>query len=141
MVRGCVWTQTLGLEDGIITAIEPRQGEDRGEDLSQNGARALITPGLIDLQVNGGAGLMLADCQTTEDISRLAAAHRPGGTLGLLPTLISDTPETTTRMIDLVAKAATQDPAVRGLHLEGPHLARAGVHPPDLLRPHDAKRS
>lgn len=125
----------LRIAQGRIAEIRPRHPGETATDLSQDGARALICPGFIDLQVNGGAGLMLGDCQTAGDVVRLAAAHRAGGTLGLLPTLISDTRPRIARVIDLVSQAARDDPAILGLHLEGPHLGVAGAHDPDRLRP------
>jgi len=127
--------QALRVTDGRVAELRPRRAADRGTDLSEGGPRALVCPGFLDLQVNGGGGLMLGDCATPDDLSRLAAAHRAGGTVGLLPTLISDTPETTARIIDLVAEAAAGDPAILGLHLEGPHLAIPGAHDPAHLRP------
>ena len=125
----------LRIEGGLITELRPCTPDDRGTDLSRNGNRALVFPGLIDLQVNGGGGLMLGDCRTPGDVSRLAAAHRAGGALFVLPTLISDSAAETARILDLVTEAAAQDPAILGLHLEGPHLAMAGAHDPRHLRP------
>ena len=124
----------LRIEADRIAELRPRVAGETGTDLSQGGARALVCPGFIDLQVNGGAGLMLGDCRTAADVSRLAAAHRAGGTVGLLPTLISDSAPETARIVDLVAEAAAKDPAILGLHLEGPHLAIAGAHDPAHLR-------
>ena len=126
---------TLHLDGDRIVALRPRRPDEAAVDLSQDGQRALVCPGFLDLQVNGGAGLMLGDCRTPQDLSRLAAAHRAGGTLGVLPTLISDSPAETLRLIDLVAETAPQDAAILGLHLEGPHLAVAGAHDPGHLRP------
>jgi N-acetylglucosamine-6-phosphate deacetylase len=125
----------LRIVEGRIEDIGPRRIEETAIDLSQGGQRALVCPGFLDLQVNGGAGLMLGDCRTPGDVSRLAAAHRAGGTLGLMPTLISDSTPEIARIIDLVAQAAADDPAILGLHLEGPHLAIAGAHDPGQLRP------
>lgn len=118
-----------------IVECRPRKSFDHGIDLRKGGNRALVCPAFIDLQVNGGGGLMLGDCQSVEDILTLVEAHRAGGTGALLPTLISDTPETMTRIIALVSEAAGQSPTILGLHLEGPHLAVAGAHAPDHLRP------
>lgn len=94
----------------------------------------LLCPGLMDLQVNGGGRLMLGDAQSAEDVLAILAAHRSLGTAAILPTLISDTPEVTERVVAAVSEAARQDPGILGLHLEGPHLARAGAHDPDKLR-------
>lgn len=126
--------QALSLEDGCVVEVRPRQQDDRGTDLARDGTRALVCPGFLDLQVNGGGGLMLGDCATPADVSRLAAAHRAGGTVGLLPTLISDTAEAISRTIKLITEASAHDPAILGLHLEGPHIAVAGAHDPALLR-------
>ena len=52
---------------------------------------ALLAPGVIDVQVNGGGGVLLNDDPSPAGIARIAAAHRFGGTTALLPTLISDT--------------------------------------------------
>ncbi|PWK62478.1 N-acetylglucosamine-6-phosphate deacetylase [Roseicyclus mahoneyensis] len=125
----------LRLTEGQIAEVRHRQAGEPAVDLSQDGQRALVCPGFLDLQVNGGAGLMLGECTTPGDVSRLASAHRAGGTTGLMPTLISDSGSEITRIIDLVAQAATDDPAILGLHLEGPHIAVAGAHDPAQLRP------
>jgi N-acetylglucosamine-6-phosphate deacetylase len=118
-----------------LAEVAPFDGQD-GTDLSQGGRRALVSPGLVDLQVNGGGGRMLADCTTPAEILEIAAAHRATGTDALLPTLVSDTPEAVERVVDLVAAAQARAPgAILGLHLEGPHLAVAGAHDPGRLRP------
>jgi len=53
-------------------------------------AGQLLLPGFIDVQVNGGGGLLFNDDPSVETIAVMAAAHRRFGTTGLLPTLISD---------------------------------------------------
>jgi N-acetylglucosamine-6-phosphate deacetylase len=98
------------------------------------------TPGFVDLQVNGGGGVMLNDRQDVETIRTISAAHMPLGTTALLATLITDTPEVTRRAIEAGAEAVRQHvPGFLGLHLEGPHLsaARKGAHDPALIRKMD----
>jgi N-acetylglucosamine-6-phosphate deacetylase len=124
----------LRMEGATLIAIAPRTGQT-GIDLSRGGDRALVTPGLIDLQVNGGAGLMLGECTTSARVLDIAAAHWTTGTAAIVPTLISDGPDSTARVIDLVAEAQQGGTGILGLHLEGPHLAVAGAHDPDRLRP------
>lgn len=125
----------LRVETGRLSEIAGFDGQG-GTDLMQDGARALVTPGLFDMQVNGGAGRMLAECTTPDDVLSIAEAHWRTGTATILPTLISDTPEVTARVIDLVATAHEAAPGrIAGLHLEGPHLAVAGAHDPRHLRP------
>jgi N-acetylglucosamine-6-phosphate deacetylase len=97
----------------------------------------LITPGFVDLQVNGGGGVMFNDEPSVETISTICDAHLPFGTTSLLPTLITDTPDKTTEAIDAIHTAMEAGVGgVVGLHLEGPHLsfARKGAHDPKLIR-------
>jgi N-acetylglucosamine-6-phosphate deacetylase len=54
---------------------------------------------------------MLGEAQAPGDVLEILAAHRRLGTGAILPTLISDTPETTERVIHLVATARQADPA------------------------------
>ena len=100
----------------------------------------LIVPGFVDLQVNGGGGVMLNDNQSVEAIETICAAHARFGTTALLPTLITDTKETTHRALIAGTEAARQNvPGFLGLHMEGPHLsvARKGAHDPALIRSMD----
>ncbi|XDA97680.1 N-acetylglucosamine-6-phosphate deacetylase [Sulfitobacter sp. LCG007] len=97
----------------------------------------VIAPGFVDLQVNGGGGVMFNDDTTPEGLRRIAEAHAARGTLGLLPTLITDTAERTRAAVGAVETAiAKGTPGILGLHLEGPHisLARKGAHDPALIR-------
>jgi N-acetylglucosamine-6-phosphate deacetylase len=99
---------------------------------------AVIVPGFIDLQVNGGGGVMLNDEQTVEGIHTICAAHAKFGTTALLATLITDTPEITAAAVKAGKQARdAKVPGFLGLHLEGPHLsvARKGTHHPALIRP------
>ncbi|AXI45459.1 N-acetylglucosamine-6-phosphate deacetylase [Sulfitobacter sp. SK012] len=98
----------------------------------------LITPGFVDLQVNGGGGVMFNDDQSVDALRTIAQAHATTGTVALLPTLITDTPERTRSAIDAVERAISEQVSgIVGIHLEGPHLsvARKGAHDPKLVRP------
>ena len=57
----------------------------------------LLAPGFVDLQVNGGGGLMINDRPDVETIRTICAAHAPFGTTALLVTLITDTDAQTQR--------------------------------------------
>ncbi|WP_224825924.1 N-acetylglucosamine-6-phosphate deacetylase [Cognatishimia sp. MH4019] len=97
----------------------------------------IIAPGFIDLQINGGGGVMFNDDQSVEALRNIAAAHASIGTAAVLPTLITDTPRRTKAAIAAVEQAvAERIEGVVGIHLEGPHLsvARKGAHDPKLIR-------
>ncbi len=97
-------------------------------------AGAYAAPGFIDLQVNGGGGILLNDDPTPDAMRAIAQAHRRFGTTALLPTLITDTREKTRSAIAAARADAGKD-GVLGLHLEGPFInpARAGVHSPNRI--------
>ncbi len=100
-----------------------------------------IMPGFVDLQVNGGGGVMFNDKTSLDGLIAIAGAHATTGTRALLPTLITDTSERTRAAVDAVEAAiAARVPGIVGIHLEGPHLslARKGAHDSALIRRMDA---
>jgi N-acetylglucosamine-6-phosphate deacetylase len=102
---------------------------------------ALLLPGFIDVQVNGGGGVLFNDAPTVQTLRQIGAAHRRYGTTGFLPTLISDGADVMRAALAAVAQAlAAGVPGVLGIHLEGPYLApaRKGVHDPRFFRTPDA---
>jgi len=92
-------------------------------------ADAILAPGFIDVQLNGGGGVLLNDQPTEAGVRRIIEAHRKGGTTGCLPTLITDRADVMERLA-AAAPALSQIPGVLGFHLEGPALnkARRGIH-------------
>ncbi|ODT76977.1 MAG: N-acetylglucosamine-6-phosphate deacetylase [Pelagibacterium sp. SCN 64-44] len=129
----------LLVEFGHVSAIVPEA------EIPANAAQVsleggLLVPGFIDLQVNGGGGVLFNNDPSLEAIRTICAAHAPFGTTALLPTLITDTPAVNIAAI-AAGKAAVEAgvPGFLGLHLEGPHLAlaRKGTHDPALIRPMD----
>jgi N-acetylglucosamine-6-phosphate deacetylase len=122
------------IEHGRILALVSWDGIPADCERTSLPAGAFITPGLIDLQVNGGGGLLLNDHPTAEGMRTIAGAHRRYGTTGCLPTLITDTRERAQAAIAAARAIAGRD-GILGLHLEGPFISplRPGVHRPDLI--------
>jgi N-acetylglucosamine-6-phosphate deacetylase len=99
---------------------------------------ALVAPGFIDLQVNGGGGALFNNDPTEAGIRTICEAHARFGTTALMVTFITDRPELKRIAIAAGEQAYTHSSAgYLGLHLEGPHLsvARKGTHDPALIRP------
>ncbi len=120
-----------------VEGIVPAGSIPRGALVQALGG-GLLAPGLVDLQVNGGGGLLLNDDPAPAAMARIAAAHARLGTTTILPTLITDTPEHSAAAIAAAQKAVDQGvPGIAGLHLEGPHLSvlRKGAHDGALIRP------
>jgi N-acetylglucosamine-6-phosphate deacetylase len=119
--------------EGIVPEAELDPGIQRVE--VDGGS---LVPGFVDLQVNGGGGLMINDRPDVETIRTICKAHAPFGTTALLVTLITDTPEIAAATVAAGHEAARlKVPGFLGLHLEGPHLSvsRKGAHDPALIRP------
>lgn len=102
-------------------------------------AGAFLAPGFIDLQVNGGGGVLLNDQPTADGMRAIARAHRRYGTTACLPTLITDTREQM-RSAVAAARAIAGREGILGLHLEGPFISprRPGVHRLDRIAQPDA---
>lgn len=102
----------------------------------------LLAPGYVDLQVNGGGGVMFNDAPDVDTLRTIAGAHASLGATTILPTLITDTVDHTRAAIDAAQQAIAEGlPGIAGLHLEGPHLsvARKGAHDPALIRPMESE--
>jgi N-acetylglucosamine-6-phosphate deacetylase len=118
------------VEDDRILALEPARGLRAAADPIDLGGHWLV-PGFIDVQVNGGGGVLFNDAPTLQTLRRIGAAHRRYGTTGFLPTLISDDAATMRAAIAAVDAAIDAGvPGVLGIHLEGPYIApaRRGAH-------------
>jgi N-acetylglucosamine-6-phosphate deacetylase len=124
------------LDGGRIAAVPPAAEVDAGTEVRR--IDGLLAPGFIDVQVNGGDGVLFNDQRSVEGIRTIGAAHRRFGTTGFLPTFITDTRAHMAEAVEAVRQGMAQGvPGLLGVHLEGPFLnpARKGVHDPSLMRP------
>lgn len=127
----------LLVEFGQVAAIVPADAiPGNAERVALDGG--MLVPGFIDLQVNGGGGVLFNNDPSLAAIRTICSVHARFGTTALLPTLITDTPEINIAAMEAGRQAAEAGvPGFLGLHLEGPHLAlaRKGTHDPALIRP------
>ncbi|MFQ6548066.1 N-acetylglucosamine-6-phosphate deacetylase [Aestuariibius sp. 2305UL40-4] len=120
-------------------AFRPDAALADGRIVGEDGAEAIagiLSPGFLDLQVNGGGGLLFNDSPDVATARRIAAAHRAFGTVAILPTLITDAPEKMEAALD-AARAFRLSDGLAGLHLEGPFIeeAKRGTHAAEFVRP------
>ena len=120
----------LRVADGLVDVFD--QAPDGANVRSM---KATVTPGFVDLQVNGGGGVLVNQTPTRNGLMQIADAHRKFGTVAVMPTVITDTPQVIAAAAD-AAIAADGTHGIVGLHIEGPHIAqdKRGTHDGDLVR-------
>ena len=138
IVNGCIfdgesvheYKAVLIEGEHIVAVVDPEQvPADIGASYDLEGGT--LIPGFIDLQVNGGGGVLFTAAPTVDSLRTIGAAHRQYGTTGFLPTLITTRFDVMREAVSAVAEAiAIGTPGVLGLHIEGPFLSpeRKGVH-------------
>jgi len=128
--------QVVIVEGPRIVGLAPYAERPRGGGEVDLGG-GVLAPGFIDVQVNGGGGALMNDHPSADVVARIAESHRKYGTVGMMPTLVTDTPEKMRAAIAAVREARRRFPSVLGIHLEGPFLdpARKGAHDANYIRP------
>lgn len=129
------------VRDGRIERVGPREAIRAADREIDVGGR-LICPGFIDLQVNGGRGVLLIDEDADAAVASTASDGIRFGATSLLPTVVSASEETMARGLAAVARRAgdiSSGARVLGAHLEGPFLSqrRRGAHPERFVVPPD----
>lgn len=124
--------QVLTLDDGCIIAID--------DNIAHCDVRIsnLLAPGFIDLQVNGGGGVLFNSDTSLAGLKQMLVAHNQYGTTAMLPTLITDKVDVMLEAANAVAEAIlNKTQGIIGIHFEGPHLsiAKKGAHSAEFIRP------
>ena len=125
----------LVVEDGVVREIAAFSKRPRGGAQHDLGG-GVLAPGFVDWQVNGGGGVLFNATPTPEAIGAIAAAHRREGTTAILPTVITDAPETLAAALAAARAAVGTAPGAFGVHVEGPYIdaRRKGVHSAEFIR-------
>lgn len=125
------------VDDGVIAAIEHLGGSSTAD---------WISPGWMDLQVNGFEGHDPNAVGVTPDVTvQMVRALWHHGVTAVCPTVITNAEEHMLAALRAVDAACEADPLVAssipGIHVEGPHIATEdgprGAHPLAHVRPPD----
>ncbi|EIY8042627.1 N-acetylglucosamine-6-phosphate deacetylase [Vibrio vulnificus] len=129
----------LIIENDLIQSIVPAADLPSGIEVKDL-AGANVSPGFIDLQLNGCGGVMLNDEITAETMQIMHEANLKSGCTSFLPTLITSSDEDMRAAIAAAREYhAKYENQSLGLHLEGPYLnvMKKGIHSVDYIRPSD----
>jgi N-acetylglucosamine-6-phosphate deacetylase len=130
--------ETIVIEcDSVIRSVDPL--------LSTESGTTFLAAGLIDLQVNGFAGVDFnSPTSPHEEIGRAIAAVFSTGVTRFFPTVITGDPAEMLGALRNLVSAREQVPygeAMEAFHVEGPHISPEdgprGAHPREWVRPPD----
>ena len=126
VINGRLVAGDVEVEDGRVSAV----------GIMPAGPRGTAVPGFVDLQVNGFAGVDFAAARP-EDYGAAGIALAATGVVAYQPTLITLPEEQTLAALGVLAayRPSNTEPAIIGMHLEGPFLSplRAGAHDPGSI--------
>ena len=138
VINGTIFDGETLLEDHVliidgdtIADVVPQTMSPKGLPIGLDLKGQTIAPGFIDLQVNGGGGVMFNSAPSVESLRIIADAHRQYGSTGIYPTLITGSFDAMRKAIAAVTQAIDEGvDGILGIHLEGPFLnpERKGAH-------------
>ena len=126
-------TLAISTSGGRISAVEATAGA----------AEPFVSPGWVDLQVNGFAGVDYNDPNTlADDIARSIEVQRSTGVARFYPTVITGSGEDmrgSLRNLAMARRTVSNGSAMLGFHVEGPWISPddgpRGAHPQRHVRP------
>ena len=114
--------------ENIIDIINEHDVPKNFEIQKLNGG--ILSPGFIDLQVNGGGGKLFNNSPDKESLNTIIEAHQHFGTTSIMPTVISDSLNVLKRCTTTISEEIENNKSLLGVHIEGPffNVKYRGVH-------------
>lgn len=134
------------IEDAVIitgkTISKVLNSKDLTEEMKNgheiiNANNNILSPGFIDLQLNGCGGVLFNDTIDRKTLEIMNETNKRFGCTSFLPTLITSPDEKIVKAVELIENMKDkEDIGVLGLHIEGPYISveKKGIHRPEYIR-------
>lgn len=96
-----------------------------------------LSPGFLDLQLNGCGGVLFNDDISEKTLEIMNETNKKYGCTSFLPTLITSPDEKIEKALNLMKGPKNREEiGVLGLHIEGPYISveKKGIHRPEYIR-------
>ncbi|XP_059616718.1 N-acetylglucosamine-6-phosphate deacetylase [Phlebotomus argentipes] len=136
IVKDDLWVRGGKIIDPLAIFFD----EEQQSDVQVDCQGALIAPGFIDLQINGGYGVDFSyDVETVEEgVSKVAKGLLSHGVTSFCPTLVTSPKDTYSQVMPKIGRTAggAEGATILGIHLEGPFInpSKKGAHPEGCIR-------
>ncbi|KAI9485470.1 MAG: hypothetical protein EXX96DRAFT_9598 [Benjaminiella poitrasii] len=132
-----IWIDKEGkIMDGFHSFFDNQQGPEDVTVIDAKGA--IISPGFIDLQINGSFGIDFSDYEGSEeklaaDIAIVAKGLLQNGCTAFCPTVVTSAPKVYSKVLPLLRHRpgdARKGAEILGAHCEGPFISteKKGAH-------------
>ncbi|XP_037726938.1 N-acetylglucosamine-6-phosphate deacetylase [Drosophila subpulchrella] len=129
----------LWVRDGRIVNPEPVFFDEQVKSHCRiDCGGAIIAPGYIDLQINGGYGVDFSyDTETIEEgVTTVALGLVKSGVTSFCPTLVTSPNESYHTILPRIPKDVPKGAGILGIHAEGPFInpQKKGAHPENCIQ-------